>query len=160
MLHLNFTDAGVAAGWMPVNDVVMGGRSASSFLPSAGGATFAGEVSFENGGGFASVRTAARRWPTDGARGFTLVVRGDGQRYRFTLRGDDESVQYQAGFVAPADWSAVELALADFVPRHRGRTLTHAPPLRASDIRTLGFLIADRQAGPFRLEIASIAARD
>ena len=159
MLHLDFTDAEAAAGWTPVNDVVMGGRSASTFLPSEGGAAFAGVVSFENGGGFASARTAARRWPTDGALGFTLVVRGDGQRYRFTLRGDDEAIQYQAGFVAPADWSTVELALADFVPRHRGRTLNDAPPLRAADIRTLGFLIADRQAGPFRLEIASIATR-
>jgi monofunctional biosynthetic peptidoglycan transglycosylase len=159
MLHLDFTAAGAAAGWAPVNDAVMGGRSASTFLPSDGGAAFAGEVSFENGGGFASVRTGSRRWPTGGARGFTLVVRGDGQRYRFTLRGDDEAIQYQAGFVAPADWSTVELALADFVPRHRGRSLANAPPLRAEDIRTLGFLIADRQAGPFRLEIASIAAR-
>lgn len=157
MMHLDFAAAGAAAGWTPVNDVVMGGRSVSRFLPSAGGATFAGEVSFENGGGFASVRTAMQRWPTAGARGFALVVRGDGQRYRFTLRGEDEAIQYQAGFIAPADWTTVELALGDFVPRHRGRAVPEAPPLAAADIRTLGFLIADRQAGPFRLEIASIA---
>ena len=63
------------------------------------------------------------------------------------------------GFVAGHAWAPVDLALGDFVPRHRGRTVDGAPPLEAGAIRTLGFLIADRQGGPFRLELASIAAR-
>ena len=158
MLLVDFSAPGAAAAWTPVNDGVMGGRSTSSFLLSPGGATFSGVVSLD-GGGFASVRTRPQGWPTGAATGFTLLVRGDGQRYRFTLRTDDESIQYQAGFVAGHAWAPVDLALGDFVPRHRGRTVDGAPPLEAGAIRTLGFLIADRQGGPFRLELASIAAR-
>jgi hypothetical protein len=30
------------------------------------------------------------------------------------------------------------------------------PPLRAEQVRAIGFLIADRQEGPFRLEIRSL----
>ena len=158
MVLVDFRMPGALHGWVAVNDGVMGGHSSGALVPCTGGAAFTGRVSFEDGGGFASVRASRRDWPTAGARGFALQVRGDGGRSRYTLRGED-GIQYQAGFTGGADWATIELPLADFVPRHRGRTLAGAPPLVPGAIRTLGFLIADRQSGPFQLEIASIATR-
>ncbi|MEC8900245.1 MAG: CIA30 family protein, partial [Pseudomonadota bacterium] len=46
---------------------------------------------------------------------------------------------------------------AQFEAVRRGTLLSSAPPLDPHSIHQLGFLIADRAAGPFLLEIASIA---
>ena len=59
---LDFSDDADIALFQPIDDVVMGGVSRSSFGRAAPGiARFSGCVSLENSGGFASVRTAARR---------------------------------------------------------------------------------------------------
>ena len=46
--------------WLSVDDVVMGGRSASQIEILRDGLRFHGELSLENGGGFASIRAARR----------------------------------------------------------------------------------------------------
>jgi monofunctional biosynthetic peptidoglycan transglycosylase len=40
----------------------------------------------------------------------------------------------------------------------RGRVLTDVPPLNPSKIASVGVLISDKQAGPFRLEMGWIKA--
>jgi monofunctional biosynthetic peptidoglycan transglycosylase len=52
----------------------------------------------------------------------------------------------------------VDLPFARFVPTFRGRRLDGEPPLDPSRIATLGLMVSDRQLGPFRLEIASLAS--
>ena len=57
--------------WNAVNDDVMGGRSSSSMrLTSDGSAVFEGEVSLDNNGGFASVRTEV---PVGALEGFSRL---------------------------------------------------------------------------------------
>ena len=56
------------------------------------------------------------------------------------------------------EWEEYRLAFKDFVPTIRGRTLTGVPPLNPANVTSVGFLISDQQAGPFRLEIVSISA--
>jgi monofunctional biosynthetic peptidoglycan transglycosylase len=46
------------------------------------------------------------------------------------------------------------------VPTFRGRELHDVPPIEAGAIRQLGFLIADKQGGPFRLEVDWIKVLD
>ncbi len=160
-LLLDFDDANDAALWYPVDDIVMGGVSSSSFdLAESGIARFGGRVSLEHDGGFASVRTRARDWYTAGAAAFVLRVRGDGHEFKFTLRTGDgfDGTQYQARFAPPAgEWTDVRLAVASFVPTFRGRVLHEAPPLDPALVRVLGFMISDRQAGPFELLVDRIA---
>jgi len=48
------------------------------------------------------------------------------------------------------------LPLKDFVASLRGRVLTDVPPLNPAKVSSVGFLISDQQAGPFRLEVAWI----
>jgi hypothetical protein len=50
------------------------------------------------------------------------------------------------------------LPFSEFVPTFRGRTVPGAPPLDLSRVVTVGLMISDKQAGPFRLEIAWIKA--
>lgn len=159
---LDFDDAADVRLWTPVNDVVMGGISRGEFTQAQPGiARFSGRVSLENSGGFASVRTAPRAWHTAGATAFVLRVRGDGKRYKFTIRTDDgfDGIQYQCRFEPPAsEWQEVRLPVDAFVATFRGRAVPGAPPLATARARTLGLMISDRQAGEFELRIDWIAA--
>jgi NADH dehydrogenase [ubiquinone] 1 alpha subcomplex assembly factor 1 len=167
---VDFREDGAAATWQAIDDVVMGGVSHSALLPySAGVASFSGLVSLEHGGGFASVRSEPRRWNTAGARAFVLRCRGDGRQYKFTARIDDgfDGLQYQARFMPPrGEWAEMELSITDFVPSFRGRAVAGAGPLQPEKIRQLGFMVSDKQAGPFELLLAWVgvahtrAARD
>jgi hypothetical protein len=157
---LDFDDPADAALWRPVNDVVMGGVSRSTFGPAEPGiARFSGNVSLENFGGFASVRTPPRDWDTAGAQAFLLRVRGDGHTYKFTIRTGDgfDGIQYQARFTAPAGaWTEVRLPVASFVATFRGRKVPFAPSLDPARVRALGMMISDKQSGPFELLIDRI----
>jgi len=161
MVLLDFDDAADFAIWAPVNDVVMGGVSRSTISPEEPGtARFAGLVSLENSGGFASVRTAPRAWATAGAIAFALRVHGDGRTYKFTVRTDDgfDGILYQARFTPPAgEWYETRLPLDSFSATFRGRVVSGAPPLDAGRVRALGLMISDRQAGPFELLVDRIA---
>lgn len=143
--------------WQTVNDIVMGGRSQSSRVFTAPGVmVFKGQVSLEQGGGFASVRSVVRRYDLGGTEGLLITAGGDGRRYKLSVRCDPslDAIAYQvpldieAGRVQtlPLPWQA-------FRPTHHGRLIEGYEPLDPSDIRSFGIVIGDRQEGPFRLEL-------
>ena len=143
--------------WEVVNDDVMGGFSTSQFQVLTNGcAVFSGTVRLENNGGFASVRSAPVRDDLAGHTAFVLRVRGDGRRYKFSVRtgaGFDTPL-YQCSFTTKrGEWEEHRLAFSDFAPTFRGRVLTDVPPLNPAKVNSVGFNISDKQAGPFRLEI-------
>jgi len=147
--------------WQIVNDDVMGGASVSNFRVTNGVAVFRGEVSLENNGGFASVRSLPARHDLAACDAFHIRVRGDGHRYKFSARTDRsfDSAIYQAVFTTKkGEWEEHRLPLKDFVPTFRGRVLSGEPPLDPAKVTSVGFLISDKQAGPFQLEIAWIKA--
>ena len=83
-------------------------------------------------------------------------VKGDGKDYRLRLRTDNghDGIAYQAHFkTEKGSWMTERLPFDSFVPVFRGRVIEDAPELNLSGIRRIGFMIADKQAGPFRLEI-------
>jgi hypothetical protein len=160
---LDFDSPGDAALFAPVDDVVMGGRSSSRLVQAAPGiAAFEGTVSLENRGGFASVRTQAREWDTDGATEFVLRLRSDGKRYRFNVRtpGGPAAFRYEAALELPAaTWTDVGVPIAAFRGKAFGQVVPFAGSPDPARIQSLGFMISDRQEGPFRLEIDWIACR-
>jgi NADH dehydrogenase [ubiquinone] 1 alpha subcomplex assembly factor 1 len=150
-----------SSAWQIVNDDVMGGVSTSSFRLTSGVAVLQGKVSLENNGGFASVRSSPARHDLTGCGCFVIRLRGDGRRYKFTVRTETgfDAPLYQCAFETKRrEWEEHRLAFKDFVPTFRGRTLTGVPPLNPANVTSVGFLISDQQAGPFRLEIVSISA--
>ena len=157
----DFTTATNPPAWQVVNDNVMGGVSTSRFQVLTNGAVFSGVVSLENNGGFASVRSSPVRQNLGGVDAFVVRVRGDGRRYKFTVRtetGFDTPI-YQSPFTTKrGEWQEHRLPFKDFIPTFRGRTLTDVPPLNPAKVSSVGFIIADKQDGPFRLEVASIRA--
>ncbi len=161
MVLVDFHRSQAVQEWNVINDGVMGGVSTSQFAHQTDKAVFSGIVSLENNGGFASVRSAPEPFDLSAFQGIALQVRGDGRSYKFNIRTENsrDGVNYRSAFVTKAgEWITVELPFADFQPSFRGRTVPEAPPLDTAHIVTLGFLIADQQAGPFRLEVARISA--
>jgi monofunctional biosynthetic peptidoglycan transglycosylase len=158
----DFQASTTSSAWQIVNDDVMGGVSTSRFqILTNGGAVFSGVVSLENNGGFASVRSSPVRHDLTGCGCFVIRLRGDGRRYKFTARTETgfDAPLYQCAFETKrGEWEEHRLAFKDFVPTFRGRTLTGVPPLNPANVTSVGFLISDQQAGPFRLEIVSIRA--
>ncbi|MGB8694484.1 MAG: CIA30 family protein [Steroidobacteraceae bacterium] len=154
---LDFSRAEVVRTFWVVNDGVMGGVSSSRLRPAPGAMLFEGEVSLENNGGFASFRGPVR-FPTQSAA-LLLTVRGDGRRYRLTLKLVDDSgaAQYQAAFVAPPEWATLRFHPTDFAASFRGRAVA-APVVSFADVRYVGLLIADKQSGRFNIELKSIAS--
>ena len=157
----DFSAATNAVAWQIVNDDVMGGVSASTFSVTNGVAVFRGEVSLQNNGGFASVRLSPARQNFTGLDALVVRARGDGRRYKFTVRtetGFDTPI-YQCPFTTKRGaWEEHRLPFKDFMPTFRGRVLTNAPPLDPAGIASVGFLISDKQEGPFKLEVAWIKA--
>ena len=158
----DFQSATHSPAWEVVNDDVMGGVSTSQFQVLTNGcAVFSGAVRLENNGGFASVRSATVRENLTGLTAFVLRVRGDGRRYKFSARtgaGFDTPL-YQCSFTTKqGQWEEHRLPMKDFVPSFRGRVLSGEPPLDPAKVASVGFLISDKQAGPFQLEIAWIKA--
>ena len=159
---LVFSTPGSISGWQAIDDRIMGGvsRSGLRFDP-AGHAVYAGVVSPDNGGGFASVRHSNLALGTPTTAAYRLQVLGDGKRYKLNLRTDSapDGVNYQAVFEPPAGlWVNLEIPVAQFVPRFRGREVPGMPPLAPERVCQVGLMIGDRQWGDFCLWIRSIEA--
>lgn len=148
--------------WYAVNDTVMGGVSAGGCrVTDDGTLEFSGSVSLENNGGFASVRVGTEPLDLSGCDELVMRVRGDGQRYALSVQTDYRIMAgaYYFDFQpAAGQWEEVRVPLRALQARSFGRPLTRAPILNSRDIQALGFMISDKQAGPFRLEIDWIKA--
>jgi len=148
--------------WRIVNDGVMGGLSQSQMVMSEqNSAIFKGRVSLDNNGGFASVRTLSATFKTAGHTGIRLRIRGDGRDYQLRLRTNDrfDGASYSREFpTQQGEWTVVDVPFSDMPPTFRGRVLEDYPAVDPSQIRQLGFLISNKVAEPFRLEIDWIKA--
>ncbi|MBW4694739.1 MAG: CIA30 family protein [Lyngbya sp. HA4199-MV5] len=159
--------------WGALDDVVMGGVSASTIQQADHAALFTGNVSTSNSGGFASVRTRNLEPTLDlsGYEGIKLRVKGDGQRYKFLMRSDDkwDSIAYSHSFDTIAgEWLDVQIPFKTLIPAFRAKTLTDAAPLNVSHICSLQLMLSKFEydgnlnphftPGAFALELQSISA--
>ena len=146
--------------WFVINDGVMGGVSSSTAQVVAGVLEFSGRVRLENNGGFASVRSSAGAYNLESATGLTLRVRGDGKRYGFQIGSSSvRGVLYRAEFDTSANqWLEVKLPFSAFKPTRFGQVLS-GYPLERSQIEHFGFIIANKRAETFKLELEWIRAR-
>jgi NADH dehydrogenase [ubiquinone] 1 alpha subcomplex assembly factor 1 len=154
---IDFQAPGESSRWRAINDNVMGGISRGGMRVTAGVGVFSGETSLANNGGFASVRRDPDAFDLSDAMGIALNVRGDGRRYQLRLYTGQlpEGAAYRAAFQPAADeWQRVELPWHEFEAVFRGRLLNDVSPIDPARIDQVGIMIADRNAGPFRLEVA------
>lgn len=144
--------------WQVVDDGVMGGLSKGKLNVSDDGILiFQGKLSLENNGGFSSVRTGKFEKDLSGAQGLVARVKGDGRTYQLRLytnaRYRGMRVSFKAEFSTEnGEWTEVKVPFGDFVGSFRGRLLKDAK-FDPSEVEGVGLLLADKQAGSFKLEV-------
>ena len=159
---IDFKNADERENWQIINDGVMGGISQSEIVfNDTGTATFLGRISLENNGGFASTRSKSHSYRLDGFIGLHVRIRGDGKKYQLRVRTDKrfDGISYRYRFATqPETWMNIRVPFSEFVPTFRGRILSNVSPISPDQIQQVGFLISDKQAGNFRIEIDWIKA--
>ncbi len=145
------------SNWRVVDDVVMGGRSAGGFyLNEEGHGVFEGKVSLENNGGFSSLRCVLGATDIEGHQTVCIRLKGDGKRYQFRLKAQSSDYySYITHFTTTGEWQSIEIPLTDLYPSFRGRKLNQGN-FSANSIEEMGFLIANKKAESFKLEIDKI----
>ena len=153
----DFAVPGTAPEWQAVNDGVMGGVSDGQFgIKDSKTLAFFGTLSLANNGGFASVRTRPRNPGLRPGDVIVVRVRGDGRQYSLNLylRRPQTAFSYRAAVPTKKDeWVEIGLPMGEFVATSFGRVVTDAGPVAPTEITAVGFMLADKMAGPFRLEV-------
>lgn len=153
----DFNEADAGKQWQAVNDGVMGGVSEGKFrITAATTMEFFGTLSLANNGGFASVRSKAKKLGLE--KGDTLVakVKGDGREYTLNLypNRSGTAFSYRATVQTKKDeWLEIKVPLDEFAATSFGRVVKEAGAVKPEEVSSVGFLLGDKKAGPFKLEI-------
>lgn len=159
----------------PLDDVVMGGVSESSFVVSPDGGVFSGVVRTENNGGFAGCRSKALSpaLQLNEYTGLKLRVRGDDvlRRYKAIVRDsyDWNGIAWSMSFDVPGrEMTEVCLPFDGFVPTLFARTVPGGAKVNKGQINTVQItyskfeynsgLNPNFEAGPFEMCVESISA--
>ena len=153
----DFTSPDAAKEWQTVNDGVMGGVSEGKLkITDAKTLEFFGNLSLENNGGFASVRTKAKKLGLKKGDVLVARIRGDGREYSMNLYIPRPLVafSYRAMVQTKKDeWIEVKVPLDKFEATSFGRVVKDAGPVNPPEVNALGFLLGDKKAGPFKMEV-------
>lgn len=129
--------------WGPLDDVVMGGVSKSDLEPGDRfNGTWKGIVTSENNGGFTGVRTKLLKQPFDlsTGKGILLKVKGDGNRYKFILRDDDNwnGIAWSFSFdTAKNSIKEIKIPFSSLKPTRFARTVDSATQIDSSKITAI-----------------------
>lgn len=154
----DFAKTGIAADWRAVNDTVMGGVSRGKIENGNGTLIFSGQLSLENNGGFASIRSGSLRGlDLSSNTGLMVRVRGDGRTYALNINSQAAwNLLYRGEFkTKTGTWLEFRIPFKDLKPTYFGNTLP-GPKIDASKLEYVGFILADKKTGPFTLEVAWI----
>ena len=156
----DFNTTSTTDHWNVVDDAVMGGKSSGAFhLDTDGKGVFEGHVSLENNGGFSTVKYSFNTISTKGFSKISFKVKGDGKAYQFRIkRKSTDKYAYINYFNSSKDWETFELTLSEMYPTFKGRKLD-MPNYDQDGIEEIAFLIANKKAEDFKLEIESIVLR-
>ena len=159
----DFTGADVAKDWKAVNDGVMGGVSEGKFtITDRKTLEFFGTLSLANSGGFASVRTKAKTLGLENGDTLVAKVRGDGREYSLNLYLAKPLIafSYRATVqTKKGEWVEIEVPLDTFEATSFGRPVEDAGPVDPNGVNALGFMVSDKKAGPFKLEVEWVKVR-
>ena len=149
--------------WYTVNDDVMGGISTSMVSTDAETQrlVFSGNLSLENNGGFASIRSQWSDYDLTGYDGIVLRVRGDGRTYQFRIRAEETGAEIAHAALIETEagiWRDIYVSFEEMIPVYRGVIVRRAPALDPGSVRSFGLMLADKQEGEFFLEVETLSA--
>ena len=160
-LLFDFSNPTAAEEWRTVNDNVMGGTSEGKFRIGDGKLVFYGDLSLENRGGFTSVRSQKDNLKLGEDEGIRIRFKGDGRTYYLSLYVPTLQIahSYRAAFKTKAgQWQEITVPFDQFQSTAFGQPIEGARPVNPARINSIGFLLADKTAGPFELEVDWIQA--
>ena len=117
---------------------------------------FFGRLSLENNGGFASVRTKPTNFNIHAGDTLVVRVKGDGREYVLNLYTKSRQMAFSYRTALPTaknEWTEVAVPLEEFIPTSFGNRVQGMGPVEPNQINSLGFMLSDKQPGPFNLEI-------
>jgi monofunctional biosynthetic peptidoglycan transglycosylase len=159
-LLFDFSGADSAKEWQTINDGVMGGVSDGKFkITNEKTLEFYGTLSLENNGGFASVRTRAKQLGLEKGDFIVAKVQGDGREYTLNLYVNKPLIafSYKATVQTKKDERIeIRVPLDKFEATSFGRVVKDAGPVDPKEVNSLGFMLSDKKAGSFKMEIESI----
>jgi hypothetical protein len=89
-----------------------------------------------------------------GIKSFKIKLKGDGKIYKFRLSERNGSINYSINFQTKKGvWEEINIPIKELEPTFMGYYSSRAPRLKIENMRTIGFLISDKQKGYFNLEV-------
>lgn len=142
--------------WRIVNDGVMGGLSSSKAIVESNKIIFSGNVSLENNGGFASLRSPVKDYNFEKFSGIEIKIKGDGKRYSISMK----ETTYFSGYFFTSTFETkkdvcitVKLPFNQFKLYYFGRETNSNKKIPLRNIKEISLLIGDKQSGEFKSEI-------
>ena len=153
-------------GFGSLDDVVMGGRSESSWNEGK----WAGRVTTENNGGFAGVRSRNFLVDASGVQGISISLLGDGNTFKFICRDSEDfnGIAWSSSFDTVKDRAMdVRVKFSELIPTKFARTVQGAAPFNKKTLRAIQFSLSKFEydgglnskftEGPFKLDVKSIS---
>lgn len=158
----NFDTPETGKAWVNINDNVMGGVSDGKFkITPEKTLLFYGNLSLDNNGGFASVRSLPAKLGLKRTDSISFKAKGDGREYTINLYTNKRltAFSYRASFLTKKnEWAEFSFPLEKFVATSFGKIIQNAPPINPDEIESLGFMLGDKKAGGFQVEIKSLGS--
>jgi len=142
--------------WRIVNDGVMGGLSSSKAVIKDDKIIFSGNVSLENNGGFASLRSPVKDYNFENFSGIEIKIKGDGKRYSISMKETTyfNGYFYTSSFETKKDeWIVAQIPFNQFKLYYLGKDINSSKKIPLDNIKEISLLIGDKQEGEFKAEI-------
>ncbi len=143
--------------WRIVNDGVMGGLSSSKAIVNDDNKIiFSGNVSLENNGGFASLRSPVKDYNFENFSGIEIKIKGDGKRYSISMKETTyfSGYFYTSTFETKKDeWITIKIPFDQFKLYYFGKETNSGEKISLNNIKEISLLIGDKQSGSFMAEI-------
>lgn len=160
IIDMNFGKEGNNRDWYVVNDGVMGGLSSGTLIETQSSIIFKGQVSLENNGGFASIRSPYANYNLSKYETIEIKYRSSGYDFAITLQNHKMYFKPNYKHDLPntdGEWQTVSLKMSDFSAYTLGRKLNYNLDKKTQkEIIRMGFISNEKRAGDFEIEIASI----
>lgn len=143
--------------WFVVLDGVMGGLSTGTLEKKENSFVLSGEVSLENNGGFASIRTPYASFDLSDYTTVSIRYRSTGQDFAFTLNKYRRFwyPNYKTNLpMTNGEWAQVTFTLREFEKYRLGRKMQGNPGSNdLADIIRLGFISNTKAATTYSFEV-------
>ncbi len=159
LLRFDFgNEKGNVKTWFTITDNVMGGVSTSKLDMKGTSILFTGSISFDNNGGFASLRSGFGKYDLSTYDAVRIKFKSQNQKFALTLDNSrnwwEPNYKYEFQSEQSSDWKTVSFNLADFheeiIGRKSGNKISNSI---LKNICQIGIITNDKKEGPFSLEI-------